>query len=64
MLKRISFILICFVLSDLLLFGQEQTGSKIIVYRESNFAESAISYKVFINKEMVVKLRNGSYYQF
>lgn len=41
---------------------KDSISSKIIFYREYNFQGSAISYKVFVNDSMVVKLKNNSYY--
>lgn len=61
--KSTLVLLLCFLFLPQLR-SQEESASKIIIYRETNFAGSAISYKVFINKEMVVKLRNGSYYEY
>jgi hypothetical protein len=64
MLKKffLTFIVILCFLSSLT--SQDSIASRIIVFREPNYAGAALSYKIFINNQMVVRLRNNTYYEY
>ncbi|MFZ4400223.1 MAG: DUF2846 domain-containing protein [Bacteroidales bacterium] len=61
-MKRIFFIVIFifgFIYSS---YCNDTLTTKIIIYREKNFYGSAISYKIFANDSLIVKLSNNSYF--
>ena len=47
---------------DSIVSVNNSTTSKVVVYRESNFLGSAISYKIFSGDSLLVKLKNNSYF--
>lgn len=38
--------------------------SKVIFYRDNNYQGSAMSFKVYVNDSLIVKLKNSSYYEY
>ncbi len=45
-------------------FGSDTLSCKMVFYRDNNSYGSALSQKVFVNNEQVVKLRNNSYFEY
>jgi len=61
MKKNFWITLFLFSLSQAI-FSNDSIASKVIIYRENNYQGSAISYKVFANDSLLVRLKNNSYY--
>ncbi len=58
-----QFILFFFVFGFIhAVLSNDTIASKIVFYREYNYYGSAISYKIFVNDSMVVKLKNNSFF--
>jgi hypothetical protein len=64
MLKKTTIVLIFISVFGTLIQGQDSIASKIVVFRESNLMMAALSFKVYINNEMVSKIRNNTYYEY
>lgn len=52
------------ILGTLVALGLDEPNSKIIIYREKSYSGSALSFKIFINDSMVIKLRNNTYFEY
>jgi hypothetical protein len=64
MVKKLFLLIILILLYLPLLVSQDSIASRIVIFREPNYMAAALSYKVFINNQMVVKIRNNSYYEY
>jgi len=42
--------------------SNDSITSKIIIFRENSFYASGVSYKVFVNNALIVRLKNNSYF--
>jgi hypothetical protein len=64
MLKKLSIITIMIFMYLPVLISQDSIASRIVIYREPNYVGAALSYKVFVNDQMIVKIRNNTYYEY
>lgn len=62
-LKIAMFLLFALAVEGVLA-SADTLSSKVIIYRESAYVGSALSYEILANGTSVVKIRNASYYEF
>jgi len=64
MAKKTFLIIILQLFYFVLIHGQDSIASKIVIFREANYIMAALSYRVYVNNNMVVKIRNNTYYEY
>ena len=63
-MKRLFWILLVELVFSCSIYCNNSVDSKIIFYRDHKFQGSAISYKVYVNDSMVIKLKDNSFYSY
>ncbi|MDX9853991.1 MAG: hypothetical protein RBS81_09435 [Tenuifilaceae bacterium] len=61
---KIAMFLLFVLAVEGVLASADTLSSKVIIYRESAYVGSALSYEILANGTSVVKIRNASYYEF
>lgn len=66
-MKRVIFISICVLYGLISAFAQNvqnESSGRIFFFRENNYVGSAVSYNIFVNDSLVVRLKNASFFEY